>query len=246
MTAQPDAAPDAVRDQAEPDTRQKLMRAAVHVFARKGFEGATVREICSRAKANVAAVNYHFGDKASLYAAVLESIFARAYEEIPQDLMNLVLDESADPVERLRAYVHSFFCWIFGKTGCCSTDPEEQEACADMGAVYLGEMARPTDALDGIVQRWIVPEIDALLSVMRGLFAHLGHPEPPPAVLRACAGSVVGQILHYNHSRPIIVRVFPDMPPVHDMLDELVDHVVIFTLGGLEAVRKTLDTEKQS
>jgi len=238
-------APAPGRAQTEPDTRQKLMRAAVHVFARKGFEGATVREICSRAKANVAAVNYHFGGKASLYAAVLEDIFATAYRDIPTDQMALVLDDEADPVMRLRAYVRSFFCWVFG-TEDTRAEPDEREQCADMGAVYIGEMARPTDALDGIVERWIVPEINALRSIIMGLFALRGVEAPPEAMVRACANSVVGQILHYAHSRPIIERVFPDEPPVIEMLDELVTHVITFTLGGLEAVRKTLDTENPS
>ncbi len=230
---------------AEPDTRQKLLRAAVHVFARKGYEGATVREICSRAKANVAAVNYHFGDKASLYAAVLEDIFSKAYQDMPQEDMALILDDAADPEARLRAYVRSFFCWVFGAEDK-STDPEEHKQCADMGAVYIGEMARPTAALDRIVERWIVPEINALRSILAAIFARMGIPEPPEAMARACCGSVVGQILHYAHSRPIIVRVSPDQPPIHEMMDALVNHVVTFSLGGLEAVRKTLDNNTEA
>ncbi len=53
-------------------TRSALVRAAGKLFARKGFEGTSVREICTEAKTNVSAVKYYFGDKIGLYKAVIE------------------------------------------------------------------------------------------------------------------------------------------------------------------------------
>ena len=56
------------------DTKTRLLEAAGEEFAEKGFEGATIRSIIERAKANIAAVNYHFGDKERLYIqAVIEA-----------------------------------------------------------------------------------------------------------------------------------------------------------------------------
>jgi TetR/AcrR family transcriptional regulator, regulator of cefoperazone and chloramphenicol sensitivity len=52
-------------------TRQRLLEAAGEVFADLGFRSATVRDICRRADANIAAVHYHFGDKEQLYAAAV-------------------------------------------------------------------------------------------------------------------------------------------------------------------------------
>src|SRR5688572_33304361 len=56
---------------ASADTRQRMIDAAARLFADKGFQNVTVREICRASNANVAAVNYHFGDKAGLYRAVV-------------------------------------------------------------------------------------------------------------------------------------------------------------------------------
>jgi TetR/AcrR family transcriptional regulator, regulator of cefoperazone and chloramphenicol sensitivity len=53
------------------ETEQRLLEAAGQVFADRGFAAATVREICERAEANIAAINYHFGDKLGLYQAEL-------------------------------------------------------------------------------------------------------------------------------------------------------------------------------
>src|SRR6266513_1388631 len=58
-------------------TREELLTVAVRVFAARGYQANTVREICTAAGANVAAVNYHFGDKFGLYTEVLQSAIDR-------------------------------------------------------------------------------------------------------------------------------------------------------------------------
>src|SRR5262249_50768686 len=55
------------------ETRDRLLKAAERLFSERGFKDVTVREICRAARANVAAVNYHFGDKLGLYRAVLRT-----------------------------------------------------------------------------------------------------------------------------------------------------------------------------
>jgi TetR/AcrR family transcriptional regulator len=54
-------------------TRTNLIVAARSVFARKGFDGASVREITREASANLGAITYHFGSKRGLYEAVLDA-----------------------------------------------------------------------------------------------------------------------------------------------------------------------------
>ena len=53
------------------ETRARLLNAAARLFAEHGFARVTVRDICRKARANVAAVNYHFGGKDGLYQAVM-------------------------------------------------------------------------------------------------------------------------------------------------------------------------------
>src|SRR5438477_9555252 len=86
-------------------TKKRLLEAAGEVFAEHGFRKATVREICKRARANVAAINYHFRDKESLYSAVLKYWSDIAIQKYPP---NLGLGEAAPAEERLHAFIRSF------------------------------------------------------------------------------------------------------------------------------------------
>ncbi|WP_206484368.1 TetR/AcrR family transcriptional regulator [Thalassotalea sp. G2M2-11] len=52
-------------------TKNKILDAAEHLFADKGFNGTSLREITSLADVNLAAVNYHFGSKKELIKAVM-------------------------------------------------------------------------------------------------------------------------------------------------------------------------------
>lgn len=56
------------------ETRARLIEAALDVFGRVGFEGATTREIAKAADANLAAIVYHFGSKEALHRAVAEHV----------------------------------------------------------------------------------------------------------------------------------------------------------------------------
>jgi AcrR family transcriptional regulator len=67
---------------ADTDARQRLIEAATEVFAQKGYAEASTREICRLAGANVAAIHYYFGDKASLYREIFRP--ARAVLQLPE------------------------------------------------------------------------------------------------------------------------------------------------------------------
>ena len=83
---------DAVR------TQKRLLAAASEAFAEKGYREATVSEICERAKSNVAAVNYHFGDKETLYIKAWRNAFYESLKVHPPDGG---VSADAPPEERL-------------------------------------------------------------------------------------------------------------------------------------------------
>src|SRR5262249_19294824 len=131
----------------EENTREKILSAAGEVFAEQGFEGATVRTITERAGVNLAAVNYHFRDKAELYTrVVLDACSARtAYRE--------AMAEAPDsPEERLRSLIYHFLEYLL--------DPARPDWKRRLMA---REMTNPTTALDELVNKNIRPLRDEFL-----------------------------------------------------------------------------------
>ena len=70
----PSPAPDAPAAEAPP-ARERLLHAALQLFAEHGYAKTSIRAIAQAAQANVAAVSYYFGDKATLYAALFSESF---------------------------------------------------------------------------------------------------------------------------------------------------------------------------
>ena len=74
------------------DTKARIIEAAGQVFANKGFEAATIREICRLAQVNLAAINYHFGDKQRLYVGHVGD--SRCYRLRGGELRQLTTDHA--------------------------------------------------------------------------------------------------------------------------------------------------------
>lgn len=201
------------------ETRQRLIGAAGPVFVEHGLDGATVREICRRARANVAAVNYHFGDKRGLYRATFEHHFHEGMRRHPPD-EGVAPDDA--PELRLKVFVRSFFHRLFSRG-----EPEW------FAQLMLREMIRPTGVLDALVDGQMHCTRDLLSAIVRDVVGRrMGERE----VFHACC-SVVSQIVFHKHCTPIIRRMWPNQAYAPADIEKLADHVWQFTLAGLEAMR---------
>jgi len=211
--------PPAIADNAShAATREQLLEAAGEVFAEVGFRAATVRQICQRAGANIAAVNYHFGDKTELYRAVLKESCQAALTKYPP---NFGLSRRSTPEQRLRAFVYSFLLRIF------SEGPSARH-----GKLMAREMIEPTGALDGIVKDDIRPMSVVLMSIMGDLLGKKADDKTK----RLCAMSIVSQVLFYHHCRPVVVRLFPDTKFDEATIAALADHITNFSLAALQQI----------
>jgi AcrR family transcriptional regulator len=199
------------------ETRQRLLDAGRELFSEDGFHRVTVRDICHLARANVAAVNYHFGDKFGLYMEILRAGIALMTET---NEMARLAGEGKPPEEQLRVYINVFIERVAGK-----------DRQSWLQKIMMNEMANPTPALDIVFEQVIQPRFVYVGGIVAAL---LRCPYDDPRVLR-CVLSVFGQCQVYlwNHLRDRIVK---DRPFTPEHIDELSNHVFEFSLAGIRAL----------
>ncbi|MCZ7648458.1 MAG: CerR family C-terminal domain-containing protein [Planctomycetota bacterium] len=201
------------------DTRQRILDAATEIFAKEGYGKATVRDICQRANANVAAVNYHFGDKEKLYSEVLMQTYQAMLNRHPT---SGGVPEGASPEERLAGFIRAFCRRIYGG------GPESY-----LSWMMAREMAEPSPALDDVVQKMVRPQQQQLIAILNALLG----PGLPEQALRFAMGSVLGQILFFHYCRPVVERLFPERKGLLPDPDQLADAIAAVSIPGLKALR---------
>jgi AcrR family transcriptional regulator len=198
------------------DTRRRLLEAAVEVFAEDGYRKATIQQICRRARANIAAAHYHFGDKERLYAAAFEFAERRARADAPAEPSS-----DGDPETRLRHHVSWFLRRLL--------DPNRP---AWMARLLAHELVEPTRALDRLVRRRMRANHEQIAAVIRMLLGSAATPE----LVRLSTLSVVSQCVFYRNSAAIISRLYPQIDPAREV-EAIADHVTRFSLAALQGLR---------
>jgi AcrR family transcriptional regulator len=195
------------------DTRVRLLEAAGEVFAEKGFQAATVREICSRAGANVAAVNYHFGDKQRLYVEVMRYAH-RGFAEHP-----LPRWAPGTPLaDKLRAFIEQMLA-----------DMQEDAGPSWRRRLMMREMAEPTEACLAVMHAFIQPRREML----REILGEILPPDLPEADRQLIAYSIVGQCLFHRVHWPIVKMMTGEEMFRSFDLARLTEHITRFSLAAL-------------
>jgi AcrR family transcriptional regulator len=199
-------------------TREKLLEVAGPIFADRGYQATTIREICAGAGANVAAINYHFGDKLGLYTEVLQQSVRAAQLIAVQN----TLDQDTPPEKILRALIRARLRSVSG------------DDLPDWHSRLLAhELAQPTPALRQIIEKIARPICKRLLELIGGM---IGLPAKDENT-RLCAISVVGQVLAYVLPGPLLTEIWPDLRMTPEQVERIADHVADFSLSYLQDFR---------
>ncbi|HEY2051515.1 MAG TPA: CerR family C-terminal domain-containing protein [Caulobacteraceae bacterium] len=208
--------------------RARLLEAAGEIFARKGFECATSREICLCAGVNLAAVNYHFGGVEALYIAALREADARTTWV---DKVNLEGFAELPAKEKLKAVLRYLVFQLTARSDAW-----------EMRLVYR-ELTIPTFAHEEFLATGIEPRRDFMRAIIAEI---LDCPPEAPAVGR-CMLSVMAPWMTLSViNRPTLHTFLPELEARPEGVERLVDHVERFVLAGIDAIKADLASRGQA
>jgi AcrR family transcriptional regulator len=207
------------------ETRRRLLDTAALLFAERGFNKVSVRDICKEAGANVAAVNYYFRDKWGLYKEVLQVLIE--YSKRTGELAHEA-SLGQPPEQRLRHYIR-----VFLRRALCGALKESWQ-----GKLIAREMTEPSPGLDLFFEEVIRPNslrVAALAGEIMGL------PATDPTV-GACVRSIQTQMVGLMN--PIAGRFVPGLD-TPEVLDAIAEHIAEFSLAGMRAIAQKKSELKQ-
>ncbi|MDY6970807.1 MAG: CerR family C-terminal domain-containing protein [Thermodesulfobacteriota bacterium] len=202
--------------------KERILSEAEALFAKKGYVAVSVREITKAAGCNLAAVNYHFGNKRNLYIEVFRSRWVpRAKRMQEHARKSLSAKDSSSPTAEVQALARAFL------EGPLS-DRERQLHFQLMAR----ELAWPTEAFELVADQVMRPFLKELADRLRPVLPEgLGEEGRLLKVL-----SVLGMVLYFNFAREAVMRI-TGREYSAAFKDRLVDHIIEFSLTGLGANR---------
>jgi len=202
------------------ETRERLLRTGQRLFAERGFKRVTIREVCRGARANVASVNYHFGNKLGLYREVVQ---------VAIDALRGTTDaakkaaEGCPAEEKLRRFVQVYVRRLL------ATTPDDW-----IHRLINREIADPTTAIDAIVDQGIRPRLDYLTEVVAEL---MDRELSDPRVIRSVVSLQAQSVAYLPNPLAERLGLKPKLTPAE--IDQVAHHIVEFSLAGIRAIARS-------
>jgi len=204
-------------------TRQHLLEVAGQVFAEKGFDRATGKEICQRADANIAAVNYYFGGRDGLYAAVLTEAQSRL---LTFNALSVAISGEQSAEKKLKTLIELVVGILTGAV-----------SISWVFRVIGRELIAPSAFVTELRQKEFLPRVRLIKGIVSEL---LDVPADHPAVARVCINIMAPFAMLAIVDRSTLQSAFPQLRLVHGETDALAQHLLRYALAGIAAVRREL------
>jgi len=208
------------------NVRDRLLEVAGPVFSEKGFEKATVREICQKADVNLASVNYYFGDKEQLYLEVVCLAKEMGVSRAPLPEWT----SSTSPEQKLRDWVATLVRRILG-TGEVSWSNH----------LIMREVLRPTKACEHLTQELFRPFVNIADSILQEI---LGEDVPEYRRMQ-CVFSIAAQCQFYRVSDGLVTLLLGEAEKAaHYNSEQLIEHILQFSLAAIKNLKQELGESK--
>ena len=185
------------------------------MFADKGYEKATVREICRAAGVNVAAINYYFGDKQQLYIRTVQQAYENRAASVPMPTW----DSQHTAAEQLRGFIHTLVARMVGL-----------DQAPWQTRLLMREVMSPTGACQTLVEEYIRPHLELLLEILDKMLPA----EITETRRLKIAFSIIGQCQFYRVSGGIVsLLMHDDQLQRHFSVHELAEHIADTCLASL-------------
>jgi len=175
------------------EVRLKLLKAAIDVFGRHGFDGASTRMLTRAAGVNLQAIPYYFGGKEGLYLAVADHIAELIAGRVGPLAARIAARSATSPAEARAALIE------LGETMAGVLVSED---AAHWARFIVAEQMEPTEAFERMFGRIMAP----LLATARGLIGVMLHADPESEEVRLRAVALFGQVLVFRVARAAVLR----------------------------------------
>lgn len=196
-------------------TRNQILRAAVSLFAEKGFERSSVRDIVTKARVNQAAINYHFKGKEGLYSEVLKIAFERLTENSEVDAEEL---KSLSREQALRRFVHDQLRPLLF-----------QDELSRYIRMFAWESAHPSK----VFRKFIATNTTSYLSAAVDIVRRFLPPNTQERAALCAAICLMGQCSVFVRNRDLFAQDPFRIAIDERFVDELADLITGFAIGGL-------------
>jgi AcrR family transcriptional regulator len=200
------------------NTKAQILEAAGGIFAEKGFDRATGKEIADRAGTNSAAINYYFGGIAGLYEEVLVAAHQRL---VSYEALTAIVHQDGAPDAKLRNVME-----LVVRT---FANPESSWAFR----VLSREILSPSPFIEALKERQLQPKKLLISSIVGDI---MGFPPDHPAVASGCFSVLTPCVMLLVADRGFLTQLFPALESAVDDNGPLVDHLFRFSLAGLRAL----------
>jgi AcrR family transcriptional regulator len=197
-------------------TKERILTAAEALFAQRGFEGASLRQLTAAAGVNLAAVNYHFGSKDHL----VEQVFKRRLDQLNARRLAALKQISGQPETTLEDVLAAFI------------RPALDLSHDGGGGLFMRVLARAFAEHDDDLRKFLSENYGHVMRQFTGEFARL-LPDLSKEELYWRIDLVTGALTHAMSGFGIIQRKSDVSETTHR--EQTAEHLIRFAASGLRA-----------